>query len=102
MERRRAYFTPPLSPVRLCRNRGNGGTCRAELVSISNQTYLKFPQISPPPSTGEGEGGGGWNSFVLDLVPPPLHPLPRRGGESFYWSYSRMLEINSQTLCLRI
>jgi hypothetical protein len=30
---------------------------------------------------GEGEGGGGQNRFGLDLIPPPLHPLPRWGGE---------------------
>jgi hypothetical protein len=28
---------------------------------------------------GEGQGGGGQNR----LVPPPLHPLPRWGGEAF-------------------
>jgi hypothetical protein len=30
---------------------------------------------------GEGEGGGGQNKDPL--VPPPLHPLPRWGGEFF-------------------
>jgi hypothetical protein len=30
---------------------------------------------------GEGEGGGGQNEDLL--VPPPLHPLPPRGGEIF-------------------
>jgi len=29
---------------------------------------------------GEGEGGGGQKS---NLVPPPLHPLPPKGGEIF-------------------
>jgi hypothetical protein len=28
---------------------------------------------------GEGEGGGGQNEDLL--VPPPLHPLPPKGGE---------------------
>jgi len=30
---------------------------------------------------GEGEGGGGQDEDLL--VPPPLHPLPPRGGEIF-------------------
>ena len=30
---------------------------------------------------GEGEGGGGQYEDLL--VPPPLHPLPPRGGEIF-------------------
>ena len=30
---------------------------------------------------GEGEGGGG--HYEDPLVPPPLHPLPPRGGEIF-------------------
>jgi len=30
---------------------------------------------------GEGEGGGGQDGNPL--VPPPLHPLPPRGGEIF-------------------
>jgi hypothetical protein len=30
---------------------------------------------------GEGEGGGGQNEDLW--VPPPLHPLPPRGGEIF-------------------
>ena len=30
---------------------------------------------------GEGEGGGGQDEDAL--VPPPLHPLPPRGGEIF-------------------
>jgi hypothetical protein len=30
---------------------------------------------------GEGEGGGGQDEDPL--VPPPLHPLPPRGGEMF-------------------
>ena len=30
---------------------------------------------------GEGEGGGGQDEDPL--VPPPLHPLPPRGGEIF-------------------
>jgi len=30
---------------------------------------------------GEGEGGGGQIEDLL--VPPPLHPLPPRGGEIF-------------------
>jgi hypothetical protein len=30
---------------------------------------------------GEGEGGGGQDENPL--VPPPLHPLPPRGGEIF-------------------
>jgi len=29
---------------------------------------------------GEGAGGGGQNQFDPELVPPPLSPLPRRGG----------------------
>lgn len=40
---------------------------------ISNPLY-----ISPPPSMGEAQGGGGQNRFV----PPPLHPLPQWGGEA--------------------
>jgi hypothetical protein len=31
--------------------------------------------------TGEGEGGG--EQDKNPLVPPPLHPLPPRGGEIF-------------------
>ena len=31
---------------------------------------------------GEGEGGGEQEIFSPHLVPPPPHPLPRRGGES--------------------
>jgi hypothetical protein len=30
---------------------------------------------------GEGEGGGGQDEDLL--VPPPLHPLPPKGGEIF-------------------
>jgi len=30
---------------------------------------------------GEGEGGGGQDEDLL--IPPPLHPLPPRGGEIF-------------------
>ena len=30
---------------------------------------------------GEGEGGGGQNKDLL--VPPPLRPLPPKGGEIF-------------------
>jgi hypothetical protein len=30
---------------------------------------------------GEGEGGGGQDKTLW--VPPPLYPLPRRGGEIF-------------------
>jgi hypothetical protein len=37
---------------------------------------------------GEGEGGGGQNEDLL--VPPPLHPLPPRGGEI----YGRICLIN--------
>jgi hypothetical protein len=32
---------------------------------------------------GEGEGGGGQEIFGTHLFPPPLYPLPRRGGELF-------------------
>ena len=32
---------------------------------------------------GEDEGGGGQEPSGPDLVPPPLHPLPRWGGEFF-------------------
>jgi len=32
---------------------------------------------------GEGEGGGGGGQDEDPLVPPPLHPLPPRGGEIF-------------------
>ena len=35
----------------------------------------------PPPPMGEGEGGGGQDQDLW--VPPPLHPLPPRGGEIF-------------------
>ena len=28
-----------------------------------------------------GEGAGGQNQFSPGLVPPPLHPLPPKGGE---------------------
>jgi hypothetical protein len=35
---------------------------------------------------GEGAGGGGQNTD--HLVPPPLHPLPPRGGEIF-WRHLR-------------
>jgi hypothetical protein len=44
---------------------------------------------------GEGEGGGGQNKDLLVL--PPLHPLPRWGGEIF-WVVSKMLEINCQNV----
>jgi hypothetical protein len=42
---------------------------------------------------GEGAGGGGQDKDCL--VPPPLHPLPPKGGE-ILGNISKMLEINSQ------
>jgi len=35
----------------------------------------------PPPLMGEGAGGGGRDKDLLG--PPPLHPLPPKGGEIF-------------------
>jgi len=44
--------------------------------------------LYPPPSTGEGEGGGG----RPDHVPPHLNPLPPRGEEALdgviFWTIS--------------
>ena len=45
---------------------------------------------------GEGQGGGGKNH----LVPPPLRPLPP--GEGTIFTGFKMLEENSQILCVRI
>jgi hypothetical protein len=36
--------------------------------------------LSPPPSMGEGQGGGG----PPNHIPPHLNPLPPRGEEVFF------------------
>jgi len=36
--------------------------------------------LSPPPSMGEGQGGGG----PPNRIPPHLNPLPPRGEEVFF------------------
>ena len=45
------------------------------------QETFQTSAIIPSPLTGEGKGGGGQDEDLL--VPPPLHPLPPRGGEIF-------------------
>ena len=47
-----------------------------------NQSIIVL--TSPPPTMGEGWGGGGQDENPL--VPPPLHPLPPRGGAIFFGS----------------
>ena len=61
-----------------------------ELQQITNQTYLKFPQYILPLRRGRTKVG------VDKIDPPPLHPLPRWGGE-FQLEIFKVLEINSQT-----
>jgi len=46
---------------------------------ITNRSIIVW--TFPPPLMGEGAGGGGQDKDLL--VPPPLHPLPPKGGEIF-------------------
>ena len=67
------------------------GTPESEHLKVT-ALNLFHPTASPPLQnvsffivTQPLDGGGlrrGWQSeFGLDLVPPPLHPLPQRGAE---------------------
>jgi len=46
---------------------------------VTNRSIIVW--TFPPPLMGEGAGGGGQDKDLL--VPPPLHPLPPKGGEIF-------------------
>ena len=84
--------TSPFLVWRLCRN--GKMLCFVILnevknLMISNESIIGILRLSPQNDIttqsldggGEGKGEGGRNHFGLDLAPPPLHPLPRRGGE---------------------
>ncbi|MBP1699256.1 MAG: hypothetical protein H6Q41_4444 [Deltaproteobacteria bacterium] len=47
---------------------------------------------------GEGEGGGGQNKN--HLVPPPLHPLPRWGGEKVSECFRRFYLVTTTLRCV--
>ena len=68
-----------------------GETKNLTLSSKPNQTYFKFPQYILPLRRGRTKVG------VDKIDPPPLHPLPRWGGE-FLLEIFKVLEINSQIL----
>jgi hypothetical protein len=61
-------------------NRGRNDVKKGQIDFSQFPLPKGNPLFSPLPlSMGEGEGGGGQDEDLL--VPPPLHPLPLRGGE---------------------